>query len=195
MEPRKEDRCQPIGRQETSRQRAISRDDSESRNATLCPSIYRDIIAEQERVRAGSCLRSIKDESNPPDIVIRLHSVSRHSRDRAWNGMIGEAYRETRSSTRAKRKDAGSCGVARMMVGTFGISRRADDDESTCSATRSATPLNSLGRARETERIPGGCSILRSSPSRGPRVAANSLWNSYRIGDLTVRRPLGTFPA
>lgn len=45
---------------------------------------------------------------------------------------------------RAKRKDAAVWGP-RMMVSTFEISQHADDDESTCSRTRSSTEASQQG--------------------------------------------------
>lgn len=73
-------------------------------------SIYRSIIVAQGKGKNGGCLRSIKDESNPPDIVIRLRSVSRHSRAR--NEMIGGgALPRSESLLRAKRKNAAVWGL------------------------------------------------------------------------------------
>lgn len=112
--------------------------------------------------------------------------------------MIGGVVTEERELlTRAKRKERGCVGSPRMMVGTFRISRPADDDESTCSGTRSSKLNSAVGvddglyrrGGTEVQSPEGGCSILKSSRSRRLHATANSLWNSYRIGDLTVDDP------
>lgn len=77
-------------------------------------SIYRNIIVIQGKGKNGGCLRSVKDESNPPDIVIRLRSVSGHSRVR--NEMIGGGgATEEREPNESKKEGRGCVGSPRTV--------------------------------------------------------------------------------
>lgn len=78
--------------------------------------------------------------------VIRLHSVSGRSRARVRTKWLAAELPRNESLMRAKRKDAAVWGPC-MTVSTFGISQRADDDESTCSRTRSPAWTPQQGRA------------------------------------------------
>lgn len=75
-------------------------------------SIYRNIIViQEERVRTAAA--SVKDESNPPDIVIRLRSVSGHSRVRSE--MIGGGATEEREPNESKKEGRGCVGSPRTV--------------------------------------------------------------------------------